>query len=508
MLISDLDHLQDANDASHATGYQTARVDFIIFLLTMTLTYVPVLVVVYATADDYAAVNAVSNYGTAELGVRLTGGGPLDAISNRISFSLTTTVDSLRYLRGLSVLGIVLLACCLSRFLEAIGWTFFESVLVSIIIVTAPTFQVYAALSVAAMYPYAALAAGGALWMTEQQLAATDLRNGAKSALPFLGALALLLVAINIHLPAAMFFWAFAGASLFRPGCTLRVVLLRFGTYLGVCVAALAVGVGLYHLGATLYGTGLLHALSSEIGTDAWSKLGWFVREPLVNALNWAVLFPHGWIAILVAITLMVGLLLYFEGNDYERLGQLAVAIVILPLAYLPNLVVAENWASYRTLCGLSAVVVVYFYLAMQGYLKLLRRFRPMPPTAAFLAVPALVACMLANYNVQTYFAWPLSRERAWIREQLEKTDLKNAKGIYVFPAEWHHSLAPGVRYDEFGLPFSSRDYALMPAVKTLVEELKPGMPVEIAPREGTRQPPADFVVVDTRKMWSLRFDR
>jgi hypothetical protein len=511
MLISDLDHLRDLSETADAVpvGNQY-RIALGMLIVALAVVYAPVLITPYATADDYATAGAISQGGISEFKLRLAGGRPLDALLNQISFSVATSIDDFTYLRALGVAGIVLLAGFLARALAAAGWGLFESFFVSIIVFTLPTFQVYAAWAVTAFYPFASLAAGVALWQSEKVISGGYTHSRWRTVANALIAIGLLLTAITVYQPAAMIFWTFAAVSLFKPGAAFRTVFLRFMLYAGICAAALVIGYGIYHLGQSIFGTELLHPLRSRIATDIWGKFLWFIGEPLVNSLNLFLLFPRVWVAVAMAVFLITGLLLYFEGNDLERLGQLAIAMFILPMAYLPNLVVAENWSSYRTVAGLSSVIAVYSFFALHGYLKLRRRFGAVPPAAGLLALPVVLASIVAMYNVRTYFVAPLYRERMWINDQLRKADLANARGVYVLPAEWHHSIAPDVRYDEFGIPFSSRPYALKPAISISFNELRAGkstVPIEIGSSKDPRQAPPGFVFLDMRKIWSLRFD-
>lgn len=512
MLISNLAHLEDIYDrASEEPVGHRSLIALLFLCIILTLVYVPVVLTPYATADDYGTASVISQGGLAELKLRLIGGRPLDAVLNQIGFSMAEGIESLRYLRVLSILGIILLAWYFSYVLLVTGRGLFESLFLSIIVFTTPAFQVYASWAVAAFYPFAALTAGIALQKTNQLFfTCTWPENRWQTIAGLIEATALLVASLSVYQPAAMVFWAFAAVTLFRPGLPFRSVLLCFIWQTGICVAALVGSYVIYRLGQTLFGTGSLLALPSLRALDVSYKMFWFVREPLVNALNWVVLFPRTWLAVPVAIIVVLGLLLYFEGTDLERFGQLAIALVILPLSYISNLIVAENWSSYRTLSALGAVIVVYMFFALAGYVKLRRRFGAALPVAGLLVAPALLACIIASYNVQTYFASPLYRERMWIHEKLQSADLKLARGIYVVAAEWSQSIAPGVRYDEFGFPFSARDYALKPAVSQMLVELgtgNQGLAVQIVAAEAARRAPEGFLVLDMGRIWSLRFD-
>src|SRR5262249_19107853 len=142
--------------------------------------------------------------------------------------------------------------------------------------------------------------------------------------------------------------------------------------YCGIVFSGLVLGFGVYKWGIALYE----HALPptrSHLVQDAWGKALWFFSQPLMNALNLAKLSPKRWLAIAIALFIAGGLSQYFRGAVKERFWQGTIAASLLPLSYLPNLVVAENWSSYRTQAALTSLVVVYGFFALWGYGKILR---------------------------------------------------------------------------------------------------------------------------------------
>src|SRR5262249_49298756 len=110
-------------------------------------------------------------------------------------------------------------------------------------------------------------------------------------------------------------------------------------------------------------------------------KIRWFWNQPLLNALNLFKLAPQWWLAAAVATVAAAGILLLHIRRRSEALGFLGLAAVFVPLAYLPNLVIAEEWASYRSLGALSALLAVYLWLGLRGIgrtaVRLLARSRP-----------------------------------------------------------------------------------------------------------------------------------
>src|SRR5262249_25676237 len=268
------------------------------------------------------------------------------------------------------------------------------------------------------------------------------------------------------------------------------------GLVLGFCV---------YKWALVFYG----HRLSparAHLVQDVWGKALWFFRQPLMNALNLAKLSPKRWLAKAVALFIVGGLSQYFRGDVKGRLRQGMAAASLLPLSYLPNLVVEENWSSYRTLPALTSLVVVYVFLALWGYGKLLRGLTFTPVLTAVLGCAALASSLLAAYNVHAYFARPQLLELNLMRSQLARQDLAQASGIYIIGSKWQNFLAPAVRYDEFGYPSSSTLWAPKSAVYLLLRELSPergNIPIELAPVGGSISPPPAALVVDMRKLSS-----
>ena len=96
------------------------------------------------------------------------------------------------------------------------------------------------------------------------------------------------------------------------------------------------------------------------------------------------------------------------------------VALVLIPLAYLPNLVVEESlpWPAYRTQSSLSALIALYFglgavaiWLTFREWLERRVSRRALlggEGLAKAVAVAFVAMCVvLANRNVDTLFVEP-----------------------------------------------------------------------------------------------------
>lgn len=488
---------------------------FGLFLAVFLIAYAPVLLTPYAFLDAYrdlaVALQGDSSWLTA---ARITQGRPLYALLlDGISLTAIGDIGALRYLRLVGIVGIAVLAWSVFRLFVRTGWGQVRSFSMSVILFTTLPFHVYAAWATVAFYLYAALASGLSFALAERSF-------GEQRRLPkwLLGAGAslALLTALTIHQPAAMFFWVFAAVILLKPDMLPGDMLRRFGWYGMIVMVGMLLGFVVYKLGLSLYPD--FHARTGIV-QDIPGKVIWFLCEALPNALNFVLLSPAHWffsegspvrsafhrtvdmvIAWSVCVFIVGGLMLYVRGTRKERLWKLSIAVTLLPLSYAPNLLVAENWASYRTLSSLTSVIVVYAFFAFQGYTQCLRRSLSPAYMNAVMGGIAIICGLSAMYHVQTYFVVPQVRELDMMRSQLDEERLSEVRGIYVIRPGWQDTLAPLVKYDEFGLPSSFAPWTPGPMAFLLLRDMIPDyahLPVTHVAADGPIDPPPDSLVMD-----------
>src|SRR5262249_51108983 len=140
----------------------------------------------------------------------------------------------------------------------------------------------------------------------------------------------------------------------------------------------------------------------STLNHDVIGKLRWFWNQPLLNAFNLFDLVAKWWLAGPIAALAAIGIVVLHVDRGREALGFLALAIALVPLSYLPNLVIAEDWASYRSLGALSALCMVYAWLGLLGIWRaLLPRVRDSRPTLTGARIGAIaVAAAVAITGV------------------------------------------------------------------------------------------------------------
>jgi len=265
-------------------------------------------------------------------------------------------------------------------------------------------------------------------------------------------------------------------------------------------VAALATGFGFLKLGLHQYPTLVTGPLRASIvgsGASIREKLNWFVHEPLINSLNFDCMKTSGWFAVIVAGVLASGLLLYFRGSIWDRLWRLAIAAALVPLAYIPNLMTAENWATYRTQMGLECLWTFYTLMAAHGFvwagrrlLKTSRPFRFIGP-----GIPAalvLAGAARAAYVIAVYIVWPQSMEFKYVQSVLTPSALINLQQIVIVQPHYPLLGPDSNTYAEYGVPSAMASWAIRPMVRLLLAEQSIRMPVRNITFDKTLEPAID----------------
>lgn len=332
-----------------------------ILVIALLICYSPVILTPYAMLDDYVILAESLRGESGFLIAQTESGRPLEGLSNKVLYSFPTRVSQLRYLRLVGVLGIGLLACLLFRELQHHWWGT-SAVFLVLIVSTLPPFQVEASWAFHCAHPYAVALSGLAFCFVRRSF---DLDSDSRRWIRYGLAVGLILAALLIYQPAGMFFWVFVAIDLFSTEKSPQEILKRLFTYGCICAIALMAGYGVYRLGIKLFGSDYLTPDRSKLVTNPWAKLQWFVHEPLVNALNLYRIRATPRFALTVLVVIVAGLMFFFQGSWRVRIAKMAMALSLLPISYLPNLVTAENWASYRSQISLTSLVALYAGFAL-----------------------------------------------------------------------------------------------------------------------------------------------
>jgi hypothetical protein len=373
--------------------------------------------------------------------ISVAGGRPLYALGYILAFKAIHSIGDLRWLRTASVVGIGAFVIASYRALK--GKDLPPSVVLTFPLLAAfmPPFQVYAAWATSFLTPWSGLLAGIAFTTITPAL------PGCLSWRRWALAVAILTASLAITQHAAMTFWLYAGiAWLAPPKAPDRQDVVRAGVVMGVAlVTAYALAKGLPLLlygGYTYYRTALV--------TDIPEKIWWFLTVPLSDALNLPLIVRDRKIAYFMLAFIISGLWLYLPGSPFIRLSRMALAGVLVPLASLPTLIVAENSYSYRTQIAITGLILFYAVIAFVGWLRFLGLQRVLP---VCLVISVVTCAGLANRNMLVEFIVPQVLEYRIAGNALRDVKFQDAKNVYFIPARWGDTLAPVERYDEFGHP-------------------------------------------------------
>ncbi len=472
----------------------------VVVAAVVALTYWVVVVTPYAFADDYAI---FVHSQTDELVFRdlTVDGRPIMGLLDQMVFARLDSVNQVRYLRLFGLAGTIGFACMLYGALRQ-QWPSREAAaLGALSIVFLPAFQVHVAWAQYWVTPFACLLGGRAAHYASRCSRATagcDVRSAFR-------AIGLFLVALTIYQPSAMMFWFFIAVIELPAGGRAQTSMVRLRWPAMVAGIAMVLDFAVVRLSSLL-----VHFVDrrSALVQDPLMKVLWFVRTPLIGALNPYALHASTRVGAAVGMALLIGLAAFFRGPWPQRFAWIGLAAGFLALAYFPVLIVAESWPSFRTRQALSALVVLYCGLAAIGYKRLLQRHFRLPSQGwgTVLAAAGVTGfALLASAHVTNYFAVPQMLERLMLRDRLAACHIGAATGVWVVRPDWTQTAAPGVLYDEFGLPSSFHAWAVVPMVRCVLADLKQRpapLPVRsFGPHEALPPAPKGVIVVDMRQL-------
>jgi hypothetical protein len=380
---------------------------------------------------------------------------PCEALLYVPQVAFVNHISDFVYVRGLGIVYLAGLATCFYSAFLSVRWSRWQAFTAAICLCAVPSFQVLLSWGTALQFVVPGIFAFAA-WRTLRTNPEQLLGKILKYALAFLS----LTLAVTIYQPTAMLFWVFVAigmSDLETPGKD-RLYFLLEATALAA--SAYAVDFAGFQIAKNHYGTAALLPGRSSLCIDVLGKIKWFLRNPLIDSLNFLRLQNSLSFALRSGAFIAVGMLLYVRGS-IKYLGiSLAVALFLIPMAYLPNLLVSESVSFFRTQTALSCLLTLYGMIAIKGILKsLLCRGRAFTLIAF---ASAILFGLVAYSNVLVFFAVPQSLELNLLRQQARgEFGAARAKNIMLFDRDI--SLAPFVRYDEFGMPSSAQEFDRKP---------------------------------------------
>jgi hypothetical protein len=519
---------------SLGTYLATSRTAVATVTLSVVAMFIPVATVPYGQIDDYAFLwMAVSGHpdpfaGRSIFETSAVQARPLEGLLQAWGFAAAGSIDHLRVLRILGLVGIAAFGVLLHWALVRSGFRSWFAALIAVLICSLPAFEVYAAVTVAFPTPCAAVLAGAASLVAATAIDLPPKVRGSRLALSG----AMLLAAILIYPPPAMFFWVFLAIAVIGARYEAQRTKRLVWAHLGAAGVAFGSTWVITKIAIHVYGTNSPNAERSTLVHDFGGKLRWFfgwrsthetglsIHDPLYGALSLFELTPSPWFSGLVAIVALGGILALLLRERLSILLYGGIALLLVPLSFLPSLVVAENSPGYRVQAAMTALIALYFAVGAYGLWLALRdslRPRLSGREMAGLGVLAMTAAVAfvgfsaysANRNVTTLIVVPQSTELRLVRSQLARVPAGTQRLAFVETGN-DQSMAPFTSVDEFGVPSSARPWVPRPFALLILHEQgklsvdQPEPIVDVLPPT-TKTYPKNEPVIDVRELRALR---
>ncbi|MCC7276007.1 MAG: glucosyltransferase domain-containing protein [Alphaproteobacteria bacterium] len=287
---------------------------------------------------------------------------------------------------------------------------------------------------------------------------ATTAAGGRPGLLRLAAAACLLALALAIYQPGAMAFVPGVAIALVRRPATretLRDGLLPAALVLVAVVAAYAV----FFL--------LLPHLVPEVGPsrrtaltrDPWAKLLWFIGVPLRQAQNLFNLQPVPRFGYAVAGLIVLGAFLR-QGSVRPTMAALAVQGGAVALAFLPNLVVAESWPSFRASLPMAMTIAVLVAAALVAVGERIGGRWGAGMAGLLVAMPAVWGLLAMSAAADRGIVRLQREEWAQLVGAVRPLPAAGGRLVALLPAGSVPACARWQRFDEFGLPSTARPWA------------------------------------------------
>ena len=431
--------LQDRRRSLAAWSRPGERLWLIAAFLTPVLVYLPAALAEYGFSESYRLL-AFYYRGPSIRHLMLAEGRPGFAVWAGLAFGLLSgSIRALSAVRFLNICTIGLTAALVAMILRRAGLRDMDAMLGGIASMMLPSFQLFAATAAMGGAVVAAVLASIAALRTRSVAG-----NG--GALSLIEPAAWLVAAQATYQPAAMMFFAFAAVLLLLPDfdrADLRRMLRKF-TIVGVTAAVIEFA--LFLVGRHLFPEELIGAPRAQLSLDPLAKLAWFFGLPMAHATNLWVLRPNLLAGVVLAIAISAGLSLTVRARE-DRWLSMAVAFMLVPISYLPNLAVVENHSSFRSQPALAALFLFFYILILHAALRSRRGL-----LTIVMAAFTVFACVTARSNVMSYIVRPQVRELQLVRNTLRALP-DDYRTIGIRKAVFTDTFAPAVFADEFGYP-------------------------------------------------------
>ena len=420
----------------------------LLFSLLLAAVYGVTLITCYGLLDDYLHLWVVTFEQTHLFSVLSAMGRPLHAWLSEWLFRIFDSSCQLGYIRALSFLSAVLFCLLLYRTCRRSAWTALEAGSIALFICVLPAFGVYISWAVTFQ-----IITAMALGFLAGELAFAAIITQRNRFYLVVSAL-LLLLSLMLYQHAAMAFWLYLAIAVFRPSDTVALSVKQVSgliTFFALVIAAYFVFYQLYLV--RLIAADPINQLGETRGalvTDYLAKLIFFFKS-LFLAASFGTFAGKFFITLPVLIIALSGLAIRLWRERCYTTGLLW--LLLLPLSYLPSLLVAENELLIRLLGCLSALLAIYLFVGIstllaECHLRIIR--------AVIFAGLAVYSIVMTQHNVATYIVELQSIERTAVVSALQEHYNARSSHIVLRVPEQSNLAVPEQTFIEYGLPSSA----------------------------------------------------
>jgi hypothetical protein len=462
-------------------------------LVTGFLLLVPVVTYWSATFHDYGLRDDYSNLREAheEIGKVVafcaSAARPIYGWLLQTTFEQITTVQNLQWLRLGASLLLGVLSLVSFRGMRSLGWPFSSSLCFAILLALVPAAQVIASWAIGWTYAVAALLAVGGFFTADGAIGVGLSSGRGRAVGQWALALGLMVVSALIYQSSSMFYAVpMAAAIIVQRRRNLPQAARWAAIHTGFVVLAMGLA---YCIMSVLYAAHV-YVKSGRIAFEHhWAeKIGWFLQEPLPNALSLFVLNDNNnrdhtqylACATLAGVILIAGAALEWRRHGRTRGIIWSCALLTLPtFAFSISLVASERYATYRTILAMTGVLLCFLVASVtaltQNWTTAGRRM---------LAVSVIaVAYLMAQHHVYALIAVPQGNEWQLILSGAKQVHIDAARAethrprIFAIASSPEDISTATIYHDEFGSLSSNSEWVPREMFKRAMHDLHPQIP-------------------------------
>ena len=464
---------------------------FLIVLLMLILCYLPAVTSSFGYADDFPQLAESTNGVKWVQDAWTKAGRPIGGLLTEFSFRVARTIPGLALLRGLGLVLMLIIAAMMYVELKRCFKLPIRAALGAVFICSLPPFQVYVGWASMWLYLIPPVLTYLAYWLLVRA-------EGASIRLQVLFSVVsavIVLVSLNIYPPSTMFLWFWFGVGVFAPEIGIRRILLRFMRVLVAC----GFGCVSYYVIYKLLG---YSDPRSQLSMEFGKKMRWFVIDVLGTAshLQW---FDSRtiWVPVAAWTIILVGFLVVCRSSRTRWIGGIVLSVALLPLCYLPILVVQEFEVSFRSQIALASFIG---FLVCFGATNIVRAASRWQRTGVgVLALIVAAGLVKGNINLVSNIVAPQSFEYLYLKSNVVN-GLRSGRKIAVIEGDLGAWLSHR-KWNEFSLitTVMPSEYHMLGAMARVIardasaEAGVPGTGYRLDILSRSQRPAADSYIVD-----------